>query len=119
MANVDVDALSHILMEEHNQHIEADSVHALISQVAQGTTFTEAYSCIIQVTETLDKQKEPKAMSLEDWIIAHSKDPVISEINKHMLKGCRVFWGDPKITKQYLRQCSHLVLHKEDQNSYN
>ena len=40
--------------EEHDQHIEADSVHALISQVAQGATMMEAYFCNIQVTETLD-----------------------------------------------------------------
>ena len=31
--NVDVDALSHIPREEHDQHIEANSVHALILQV--------------------------------------------------------------------------------------
>ena len=42
--NVDTDALSHILKEEHNQHIEADSVCALILHVIQGTTLIEAYS---------------------------------------------------------------------------
>ena len=52
--NVDEDVLSHILREEQNQHIEADSVHALISHAVQGTTLTDAYSCNIQVTETLD-----------------------------------------------------------------
>ena len=51
---------------EHNQHIEADSIHALISQVLQGTTLIEAYSCNIQVTETLYIQKDPKAMLVED-----------------------------------------------------
>ena len=39
---------------EHDQHIEADTVSALISQVVQGTTLIEAYSCNIQITETLD-----------------------------------------------------------------
>ena len=43
--NVDADALFHILRGEHNQLIEADSVHALISQVAQSTTLIEAYTC--------------------------------------------------------------------------
>ena len=32
--NVDADALSHIPKGEHDQHIEADLVHALISQAA-------------------------------------------------------------------------------------
>ena len=40
--NVDVDALYHIPKGGHDQHIEADSVHALISQAVQGT-----YSCNI------------------------------------------------------------------------
>ena len=65
---------------EHNQHIEADSVCALISQVAQGTTLIEAYSCNIQVIEALDMQKDPKAMLVENWTVAKSKDPVIREI---------------------------------------
>ena len=52
--NVDANALTCILMGEHNHHMEADSLCALISQVAQGTTLIEAYSCNIQVTETLD-----------------------------------------------------------------
>ena len=56
--NVDVDALSHTLRGEHNQHIEADSVCVLISQTAQGTTLTEACSWNIGVTETLDIQKD-------------------------------------------------------------
>ena len=51
--NVDVDALSHNPVGEHDQHIEADSVHAQISEVALGTTLMEAYSCNISVTETL------------------------------------------------------------------
>ena len=45
--NVDVDALSCIPKEEHDQHMEADSVCALISQAAQATTLMEAYSCNI------------------------------------------------------------------------
>ena len=92
--NVDVDALTCIWRGEHNQHIKADSVHALISQVAHGITLIEAYSCNIQVTETLDIQKDPKAMLVEDWIIAQSKDPVIREIkcliSKNNLKGHKV-----------------------------
>ena len=52
--NVDAGALSHILRGEHDHHIEADSVHAPISQAAQGTTLMEAYSCYIWITETLD-----------------------------------------------------------------
>ena len=52
--NIDADALSCILREEHDQHVEADSVHALISHVVQGTTLIEAYSYNIQVTEILD-----------------------------------------------------------------
>ena len=44
---MDADVLSLILKGEHDQHIEADSVHAPISQVAQGTTLIGAYSCNI------------------------------------------------------------------------
>ena len=62
-------------MGEHDQLIEADSVHALMSQVVEGTTLIEACFCNIQVTETLDMQKNPKAMSLEEWIIAQGKEP--------------------------------------------
>ena len=51
--NVNADALSCIPKGKHNKHIEANLVLALISQVAQGTTLMEAYSCNIQVTETL------------------------------------------------------------------
>ena len=43
----DPDALSYILKREHDQHIETNSVHALIFQVVQGTTLMEAYSCNI------------------------------------------------------------------------
>ena len=97
--NVDANALSHILRGKHNHHIEAKSVLALISQVAQGTTLIEAYSCNIQVTETLDMQKDPKAMLLEDWIVAQSQDPVIREtkpiISKYKLKGFKVYMLDP------------------------
>ena len=66
--NVDADALYYILREEHNQHIEDDSVCAQISQAVQGITLIEAYCCNIQVTLTLNMQKDPKAMSLEDWM---------------------------------------------------
>ena len=101
--SVDVDALSHILKGEHDQQIGADSVHALISQVAQGTTLIETCSCNIQITETLDMQKGPKAMLLEDWTIAQSKDPVIREIRylirKNKLKGCKVHLQDQQIMK--------------------
>ena len=101
---------------EHNQHIEAGSVCALISLKAQGTTLIEAYSCTIQVTETLDIQNDPKAILVEDWIIAQRKDPVISEIkyltSKYKLKGCKVYSQGQQIIKQYLEQCSHLVLCK-------
>ena len=114
--NVDAYALSHIPREEHDQHIEADSVCAMISNVAQGTTFIEADSCNIQVTETLDMQKDPKAMSQKDWIVAQHQDPVIKEtkylIGKNKLKRCEVYLQDPPIIKQYLRQCSNLMLCK-------
>ena len=45
--NMDADALSCIPRGEHDQHIEAYSVPALISQAAQGTAPIEAYSCNI------------------------------------------------------------------------
>ena len=55
-------------------------------------------------------------MSVEDWVIAQSKDPVVREIkyliNNNKLKGHKVFSWDPQVRKQYLRQCSHSVLHK-------
>ena len=52
--NVDVDALSCIPKGEYDQCIEADVVHVLISQAVQGITLMEAYSCNVQITETLD-----------------------------------------------------------------
>ena len=60
--------------------------------------------------------QDQKVMSLEDWIIAQRKDSVIREI-KHLisenkLKECKRYSWDPQITKQYLRQFSHLWLHK-------
>ena len=114
--NLDVDVLSHILREVHDQYIEADAVHALISHAAQGASLIETYSCNMQVTETLDMQKVPNVMSLEDWIIAQSQDPMIREIKDHIsknkLKGHKVYVPDPQIMKQYLRQHSHLVLCK-------
>ena len=45
--NVEVHAHFHIPKGEHDQHIEDDSVCSLISQVLQGATLTEAYSCNI------------------------------------------------------------------------
>ena len=98
--NVDADALSHIPRGRHNQHIEAYSVHVLISQVVQDTTLIKAYSCNIQVTETLDMQ-DPKVMSLVDWITAQSKDSVIREIkyliSKNKLKGLRCIHGTHRL----------------------
>ena len=64
--NGDVDALSHILNGENDHHLDSDSVCALISQAAQGTTMMEAYSCNIWVTETLDMQKDPCMMLVKD-----------------------------------------------------
>ena len=108
--------LSPTFWGEHDQYIEADSVQALISQAMQGTTLMDAYSCNIQVTETLDVQKGTKVMSAEDRVVAQSKDPLIREIkyliNNNELKRCKVDSQDPQVTKQYLRQHSHLVLHK-------
>ena len=52
--NVYAEALSQIPRGEHDQHIEADSDHALISQVAQGATLLEVYSCKIWATKALD-----------------------------------------------------------------
>ena len=90
---------------EHNQHIEADSVCALISQGAQGTTLIQAYSCNIQTTDTLDIQKDQKVMPVEDWIVAQSKDLVIREIkyliSKNKLKGCRVYSQDSQLVKEF------------------
>ena len=83
---------------EHDQHIKANSFHSMISPAAQGTTLIEAYSCNIQVTETLAMWKDPKAMLLEYWIIAQSQDPAIREIkyliSKNNLKGCKAYSQD-------------------------
>ena len=61
-------------------------------------------------------QKDPKAMSLEDWIIAQSQDPAIREISTLLAqinkKGCKVYSQDPQLMKLYLRQHSHFVLCK-------
>ena len=80
---------------EHDQHMEADLVHALISQAGQGTTLMEAYSCNIQFTETLDVQKDPRAMLVKDWVITKSKDSAIREIkyliNSKKPKGRKVY----------------------------
>ena len=96
---MDVDALSHIQKGEYDHCIEAASVCSLISQAVQGTTVMEAYSCNVWVTETLDMQKEPKAMLVKDWVITQNKDPEIREIRyplnnkrlkneKGLLTGC-------------------------------
>ena len=65
-ANVDADALSHIPKGEYDQCIEAESVCALISQAIQDTTLMEAYSCNVEVTETLDMLKDSTTMSVKD-----------------------------------------------------
>ena len=87
------------MREEQDQHIEADAIHALILHVAQNTTLIEAYSSNLQVTETLDIQENPKAMLLEDWIMAQSQDPAIREIkyliSRNKLKGHNVYSWDP------------------------
>ena len=74
----------------------------------------EVYSCNIWVSESLDIQKDPKVMSVADWAGAQSKDPAIREIkyliNNKKLKGHKVYSQDPQVTKQYLGQCSYLVL---------
>ena len=61
-------------------------------------------------------QKDPKVMWVEDLVVAQSKHPAIRDIkyliNNKKLKGCNMYSQDPQITKRYLRQCSHLVLHK-------
>ena len=57
---------------EHNQHIEADLVCALISQVAQGTILIDVYSCNIHIIETLNIWKDPKPMLVENWIVAQN-----------------------------------------------
>ena len=84
--------------------------------MAQDTTLIEAYSCNIQVTDTLHMQKDPKAMSLKDWIVAQSQDSVMREIqyhiSKNIVKGHKVYLQDTEIIQQYLRQHSHLVLCK-------
>ena len=76
----------------------------------------EAYSFNISVTETLVMQKDWKEMLVKDWVVAQSKDCVIREIkyliNNKKLKGHNVYSWDPQVTKQYLRQCSHLMLWK-------
>ena len=101
------DALSHIPKREYDQCREADSVRALISQAVLSTTLMEAYSCNVQVTETLDMQKDPKAMSVKDWVNIHQEDPTI---NNKRLKWRKVYSQDAQIIKQYLRQHGHLVL---------
>ena len=83
--NVDADALSHIPNGECNKCIETESVCAMISQAVQGTMLMEAYSFNVQVTETLDRLKDPKAMSVKDWINTQNKDPMLRGI-KYIIK---------------------------------
>ena len=45
--NVDMDALHHILWDDHDQHLVADIVQKVISNAMQGTTLIEVYSCNI------------------------------------------------------------------------
>ena len=56
----------HIMREDYDQHIEADTVHGLIANVTQGITLKGVYSCNVHVTETSDIQKELKTMSQKD-----------------------------------------------------
>ena len=56
----------------------------LTSSPVQGTTLIETFSYNVHVTETLDMQKDPKAMLVKDWVIAQSEDPAIREI-KYLL----------------------------------
>ena len=79
-ANVDADALSCIMWGDHDQHIKAEMVQAIISNAIQVSIIVEAYSSNVQVTVPVDMQGDPEAMSLKDWIIAQSQDPVLREI---------------------------------------
>ena len=102
--NVDAHALSHIPGEEHNQHIDADSVHVLISHVVQGSTLIEAYFCNIQITKTLDMQLNPKSHAFKGLDHGPNQDPAIREIkyliSKNKLRGHKVYLQDPQIMKQ-------------------
>ena len=51
----------------------------IILKAIKGTTSVEVYSCNVQVTETLEMQKDPKAMLLKDWMTAQSQGPVLKE----------------------------------------
>ena len=53
-ANRDADTLSRIPWKDHHWHIEAKSLQTITSNATSSTTIVEAYSCNIQVTETLD-----------------------------------------------------------------
>ena len=101
--NVDADALSQILWEDHNQYIKTDMIQVIISNAIQGTTLVEAYYCNIQDTETLDMQQDPNAMLLNNWTIAQSQDPAVREtmylINIHKCKGYNVYLHDPQPLK--------------------
>ena len=86
---MDVDALSHIPKGEYDHCIEFDSVSALISQVVQGTTLMDPCCCNVSVTETLDMQQGPKAISVKDWVITQQKDPAKREI-KYLINNKRL-----------------------------
>ena len=77
------------------------TVHALISQVAQGNTLMEDYPCNTGVKETPVVQKDQKVMLVEDWVVAQSKDPMIREIeyliNTNKLKGVRCTHGTHRL----------------------
>ena len=46
---------------------------------------------------TLDMQKDPKAMSVKDWIITQSKDHAIREI-KYLIHNKRLKWEEGILT---------------------
>ena len=103
---MDADALSHIPRGSMISILKLDSVCALISQAAQDTTLMEAYSCNILVTETLYVQKEPKMITVEDSVVAQSKDLAMRKINyliNNKVKWYKMYSWDPQTTKQYLR----------------
>ena len=66
------------------------------------------------ITETMDRLKDPKAMSVKHWFITQNNDATIREtkylINNKGLKGRKVYSQDAPSTKQYFRQHGHLVL---------
>ena len=69
---MDTEALPRIPWDEHEQHIEAGLVQAIILNAINNITLVEAYSCHNQVTETMDTPANPKPMTLKEWIITQS-----------------------------------------------